>query len=158
MTEVTAAACPVPAIGNHSWGYLVRKLLAVLITSMLGLSLTAVAQADTTPGGAEGCVASSAPVPTVAPGVQVVYNGSCSYTATRTGGFVAAGNWSITVTRGTTVVFSRSGANKGSCHLATTQPGDVVRIAVFSPGGVIAAGNPFPSATPSTGGSTQDCG
>ena len=137
-----------------------RKLLVVLIASLFGLSLTVVsAQADTAPGGAEGCVASTAPVPAVAPGVQIVYGGSCTYKATRTGGFVAAGNWSITVKNSAgTTVFSRSGANKGSCHLATTNPGDTVSIAVFSPGGVIAAGNPFPSATPSTGGSTQDCG
>ena len=137
-----------------------RRIVATLSVALLAGSLAvSTARADTTPVGAEGCVATTAPVPTVAAGVQVVYGGSCSYRATREGGFVAAGNWSITVTNAAgAVTFTRSGANDGSCHTATTKPGDLVSVSVFSPGGVIAAGNPFPSATPSTGASAQDCG
>lgn len=105
------------------------------------------------PGGEEGCVSPS--------------GDTCTYTATRTGGYAANGTtWSLTVeipangdprdTNGDgklRYVFNSSNAPDEGCGLfaagstATTNGGD----------GGIAAGNPFPAPSDAVVGSQNDC-
>ncbi|MDQ1436977.1 MAG: hypothetical protein QOK43_606 [Acidimicrobiaceae bacterium] len=124
-----------------------RKLFAVaaLAAGTLGLGVVG-AHADQLPGGVEGCVATS---PGANAPVGSLYNGGCSFVATRTGGFVAAAQ-SYTV-----VVYNNNSATKvevgrytgsgGGCSLAAYVPGNLVTVTVSN--GEVAAGNPIPSAT-----------
>lgn len=124
-----------------------RKLLVVaaLVAGSLSLGAFGGATADTLPGGTEGCVVSS-------PGANgptgVVYANTCSYVATRTGGFVGgAQSWTVTVYNNNsptkTVVGKYSGSGP-ACNTGSTNPGNLV--VVTASNGTVAAGNPFPSA------------
>jgi hypothetical protein len=128
----------------------VRKSFVAPGIAAAALSLGAVGavQADVLPGGVEGCVATS---PGGTSPTGVVYNGSCSYTATRTGGYaIASQTWSVTIYKDATkqVVLHSFSSAKGDAPCNTspiTQPGNVIALTVGN--GVGAVGNPFPSAT-----------
>jgi hypothetical protein len=125
----------------------VRKLLAVaaLVAGSLGLTAVTGVHADQLPGGVEGCIASS-------PGADAptgLYNGHCSFTATRTGGFVAgAQTWNVQVFDNATPQKVRIGNYSGTgpgCNTAAYGIGNYIEVTVSN--GVVAAGNPVPSAT-----------
>lgn len=127
-----------------------RKLLVVAALSAGSLSLGAFggASADTVPGGVEGCVATTgANSP-----AGLVYANACSYTATRTGGFVGgAQSWKVTVYNNaspTKVAIGRYSGTGPACNTGSTSPGNLVVVELTN--GTIAAGNPFPSAVDGT--------
>jgi hypothetical protein len=107
-------------------------------------------RADTLPGGAEGCLATSPGADVTNPAVgPVLHSGRCSYTATRPAGYVAAGDsWTITVSRlsgGSKVpvrVF-RGGRNTGpdgACHTSVVAAGQIVDVTVSN--GAVFVGDP----------------
>jgi hypothetical protein len=131
-----------------------RKLFALgaLVAGVLSLGAFGAVHADTTPGGAEGCIVST---PGANSPAGTLYTGGCSYKATRAGGFVTAAQaWKVTVTHanGTQTVYTQAGK---PCNLASTVAGDTVTVSGVV-NGVVAAGNPFPSATDGHLGSTTD--
>jgi hypothetical protein len=115
-----------------------RIYRAALVASLAAVAAPAVATADSLPGGTEGCVATSPGAPSLLPGAQVVYGDACEYTATRAAGYVASGEWRITLERhhGSDVVLTSEDFTT-SCSY-TVEPGDVVRAEVS--GGEIAVG------------------
>jgi hypothetical protein len=52
---------------------------------------------------------------------------TCSYTATRPGGYVARGDWSIEITRNGATFTADSKRNSACADLGFIQPGDQVR-------------------------------
>lgn len=128
-----------------------RKLpvLAALVLGGAGFGAFAPATADQLPAGVEGCIASD-PVSADARAQgapSALYPKTCQYKATRTGGFVGgAAKWTVTVYRpSTNQTFTYTGTNSQACNTGSTVPGDVVTVSLTN--GLIAAGNPFPSAT-----------
>lgn len=132
-----------------------KRLIAVGVAASALCGLSAVGavvpvRADTLPGGTEGCVASSPGAEVSNPALGgVAHNGSCSYRATRIGGYVAAGDsWSIAVSRVVegvpkTVAVYRGARNAGPdklCHTSVIQPDDVVTVRVTN--GVVFVGDP----------------
>jgi len=139
----------------------VRKLFVVagLAAATLSLGAFSAVHADQEPGGVEGCVAES---PAPAPPAGTVYSGSCSYTATRTGGYAtAAQTWSVTIynnnspTKTVLHAFS-STAGSNPCNTGPViQPGNYVVATVAN--GVNAVGNPTPSAAGAVPSSSDNC-
>src|SRR5205807_534265 len=137
----------------------VRKaMFAGLTAGALTLCLAGVAApvgADSVPGGAEGCVTN--PFGTSPAGV--LYQSSCSYTATRNAGYVANGSdWTVTISRpnGTTtptqISYSSAAGSPGQCVTAILA-GDTVSATSGANSGV-AIGNPFPAGAPDLPGTT----
>jgi hypothetical protein len=128
----------------------VRKLLFVagIAAATLPFGASGAVQADDLPAGTQGCVATS-------PGANApaaLYNGTCSFTAARNGGYVAgAQNWTVTVYNNNSatkvVVASFSGSGPG-CNTFAYATGNFV-VATAS-NGEIAVGNPIPAAADST--------
>jgi hypothetical protein len=116
-----------------------RKLL-IVVALMLGLAAGVAdlptAQAETLPGGGEGCL--------------VTQSARCTYTvARRQGAYVAnADSWAITVSRKVngqltpvrTYRGSRAGGPDPSCRTAAVVQGDVVDVSVTN--GVVFVGDP----------------
>lgn len=136
-----------------------RKLIGAAALGAAALSLGPVAgvKADQLPAGVEGCIATS-PGQTVAnPGGpagsgNIVSANTCSYKATRTGGYaIAAQSWTVkiyTPATNTTRTFS-SAAGSNPCNTSpVTAIGDTVTLTVSN--GVGAVGNPFPAASDGT--------
>lgn len=135
-----------------------RRLLALAALVAGTCSLTAVAgvRADQQPGGIEGCIATT-------PGTNApsLYTGHCSFTATRPGGFVAsAQSWTVVVYDNDTPLKQEIARFTGSgpgCNTAAYVPGNLVDVTVGN--GIVAAGNPVPSAfDPYTPASGDVCG
>jgi hypothetical protein len=119
-----------------------------LAAGVSALAFAMPAGADVGPAGVEGCVVSSNARTSPILGLAVHYR-RCTYTATRRGGFAAAGNdWSISVTRiegdiETTTTYS---ARAGSPHVcdAVIRPGNIVTVKAGR-NSQAAAGNPVPN-------------
>ena len=138
-----------------------RKLFvaACFVAASFSLGAIGAVHADTQPGGAEGCIATS---PGTNSPAGTLYNGTCSYTALRTGGYAtAAQTWSVTIYNNNTpqkVVLHAysSGAGSKPCNTGPIiQPGNLVVATVSN--GVNAVGNPFPSATDGQLSSSDQC-
>lgn len=137
-----------------------RKLLvaAGLAAAMSTLGAFSAVHADQQPGGIEGCIATS---PGADSPAGTLYNGTCHYTATRTGGYAtAASAWSVTIysdaamTKPVASFSSAKGSNP--CNTGPIiQPGQTVKATVTN--GVNAVGNPFPSETDGRVSSTDQC-
>ena len=125
-------------------------VVAALVAGSLSFGAFGGASADQLPGGIEGCVVTSPGTPGLPanPAGANLYSGSCSFVATRTGGFVGgAQSWKVTVTTPAGAVTTFSGTN-GACNTGAYNPGDTVRVELSN--GMIAAGNPIPSAVPAS--------
>ena len=129
-------------------------VVAALVAGSLSFGAFGAAVADQLPAGVEGCVVRSSPAgggTVTVPGAGAnLYDSSCTFTATRTGGFVGgASSWRVTVVKdgdpAQTTVFS--GSNE-ACNTGAYDAKDVVKVELTN--GLIAAGNPFPSATDGT--------
>ena len=134
-----------------------RSVLAALVAGGVSLGAFTGVQADTAPGGGEGCIAYSH-VSAGPPSGNIVYPSACNFVATRKGGYAtAAQTWSVKVWASTTAKaqglapIKDVGSAKGSkrCGVASfINPGNYVEVSAGS--GVAAAGNPFPSGSPDT--------
>lgn len=131
-------------------------IVAALVAGSLSFGAFGGATADVLPGGVEGCVVRNSPAGggtvSVAPVGGNVYDTTCSFTATRTGGFVgAAQSWNVTVYNHNgpdrVAILNESGSGP-ACNTGAYTPGNVVVVTVSN--GLVAAGNPFPSATDGT--------
>ena len=128
-----------------------RKLTTVLALAALPAALIVLpAQADTVPGGAEGCVATPGPA-----GPTVLYTGTCTLDATRNGGYATGGSgWTVDVYRGHDVngnwILHKHYAGGSSPSACTTAilPGDHVVATVTDTQSGAAIGNPFPAGSP----------
>lgn len=99
---------------------------------------------DTLPGGAEGCVVNGQDL--AGPTGPLTHKTTCTYTATRTGGYVAQGSWTLSVTVGTvTTTYTPANAPEQGCTLWNA--GAVVTASISDASSFIAAGNPYPAAT-----------
>lgn len=120
------------------------RLLAVaaLVAASLSFGAFGGATADSLPGGTEGCGASS---PGANSPTGFAYANSCSYRATRVGGFVGgAESWTVTVYNNSSpnkVVVRRYSGTDRACNTASTSPGNFVVVTVTN--GTVIAGNPF---------------
>lgn len=118
--------------------------LIVGVAATAALLIPAGASSDQLPAGAEGCIVGGAEANT--PAGWLSHASQCTYTATRTGGYVAGGQWTMSVTVGNvTTTYGPANAPKMGCTL--WGPGAVVSVSIPAPGNVIAAGNPYPSPT-----------
>lgn len=123
-----------------------RKLLVVtaLVAGSFGFGAFGGANADTLPGGVEGCVATTG----AGSPAGMVYANTCNYVATRSGGFAGgAQSWTVTVYNNNTATKVQIAKYTGSgkaCNTYSTKPGNYVVVSVTN--GTVAAGNPFPSA------------
>lgn len=120
-----------------------RSLILAAALGITALGAPAV-QAAEYPGGAEGCVATTAPGGTP----------TCKMTTKRDGGYVADGQWKLAITRAGKTVTLTDKTHKGGVCATALKKGD--KIVVTAVNGRIAAGNPFPAGTPSTGGTPGD--
>jgi hypothetical protein len=124
-----------------------RKRLALVLVGTLAAGLMVGlpnAMADQLPAGAEGCVVNG--VDASGPTGPVSHATTCTYTSTRNGGYAASGNWTMTVTVGTTTTtFTPANAPAQGCTL--WGPGTTVTVTRHDSQSFIAAGNPYPSAT-----------
>jgi hypothetical protein len=119
---------------------------AVALASLAAIMALGIAssRADTLPAGAEGCVVNGQDLS--GPTGPLTHKSSCTYTATRDGGYVAGGNWRMVVTVGTTsTTYTPANAPKMGCAL--WQKGAVVTAGISDASSFIAAGNPYPSAS-----------
>ena len=136
----------------------VRRLIAATgLTVALGFTGAPLTQADSIPGGAEGCGASAQPVPVVAKGQQIAYPKTCSFVAKRDGGYAGNGTFKITIVRPAkpkplTIVLTDK--NAATYCTSAIKAKDKVTVEVTS--GSMAAGNPFPTGTPSTNSAGAD--
>jgi hypothetical protein len=124
-----------------------RRRPALLVTGVLAAGLmmgSTNAMADDLPGGAEGCVVNGADVS--GPTGPLSHETTCTYTSTRNGGYAASGNWTMTVTVGTTTTtYTPASAPPQGCTL--WGPGTTVTVTRHDSQSFIAAGNPYPSAS-----------
>jgi hypothetical protein len=153
------ASFPASLRGTNIQGeHFVRKLLvaAGIAAATCSLGAFSAVHADTQPGGIEGCIATS-------PGANspqgTLYDTTCSYTATRTGGYAtSAQTWTVTIYSDAAmtkpVASFSSAAGSPPCNTGPIiQPGQTVKATVNN--GVNAVGNPIPSATNAS--STDQC-
>jgi hypothetical protein len=120
-----------------------RAFVAALIFAAL-IAAGPPADPDTLPAGAEGCVVNGQDLS--GPTGPLTHKTACTYTATRDGGYVGAGDWTLKVTVGTvTTTYRPANAPEQGCAL--WQRGAVVTASIADAASFIAAGNPYPSAS-----------
>ena len=109
-----------------------RTIISGVLAVASLLLFAPMSNADTYPGGAEGCTVQKA-------------GDKCVLKATRNGGYAGSSSgWKITIVRrGKTIVYTDK-AYKGTCTTAILAKD---KVTVESTGGQMAAGNPFPAAT-----------
>lgn len=93
-------------------------------------------------------------------GCVAVNGDSCSYTSTRSGGFVARGTWTLTVDDDADGLvdrtFTSSDASQAQQGCGLWDPGAIVTVTASASSG-IAAGNPFPVQSDPVLGDSNDC-
>jgi len=118
-----------------------RKIVSLVAAAAVALMLGS-SGADVLPGGGEGCIVSNP-----SPNTGALHLSTCTYKATRQGGYAAHGTWSVKVKRGL-ITTTYSSPTKPSCQTGVILPGDTIT-ATAGANSVAAAGNPYPSAADS---------
>ncbi|MGH9196136.1 MAG: hypothetical protein ACRD1T_10395 [Acidimicrobiia bacterium] len=120
------------------------RALLIVVFGVIAVLATPLAIADTLPAGAEGCVVDGQDAS--GPSGPLRHATTCTYTSTRNGGYVARGNWTMSVTIGdVTTVYGPANAPAQGCTL--WGPGTIVTVTRNDAQSAIAAGNPYPAAT-----------
>ena len=79
------------------------------------------------------------------PGIVLATSGprSAGYIAERPGGYAAAGEWSVTITRGREVIWLSSATSDRCGAIGVVQPGDEVRGSITGRGSTLRVGESF---------------
>lgn len=131
-----------------------KLLLGAAVVALLLSPMSLTARADNVEGtDGEGCFATSAPVPTVADGEQFAYKDTCTYTATRTGGYAGGAEaWTITITYPDGQTFTVSSTDAKETKQGCTVWDATATVTVTVINGTMGIGNPFPEGSPSANG------